>query len=662
MAEEMSLYDLRVTVERIEGRSVCGLSVGDYFELTESSKVRIPDGGHFCLYALQSVLPLLPAKQRQLPASTGSSRTRSSRAPTPTSADHADRAHRGANAPHQRSDVTAARELGLALQTDKAARHVRSARPHGGGRRFDVVTTFNDLWFQPALPRCSRSRSATERVRVGPTCLNPFTLHPVEIAGQIAALDRASHGRAFLGLAAGLARDARRRPRPAARDDARGVGGRPAPARRRHVRLRRRPLQAAGRARGCATTSSGPRCRCSSAPGRPRLAAFAGTAARELKVGGSTNPDVVPVLREWIGNDDVGIVLGAVTVVDEDGDRARALARREVAMYFDIVGALRPDPEPRPRAARRIRALVAQGEDDAAGALLSADLLSRFAFAGTPAEVAEHAAALFDAGALRVDFGTPHGIDENRGIELLCREVLPLLDSRRCSTTRTPAPPGRAHGGRGRRRAVPRAVGRPRVPDRRRAPGPELRRGLVRARLGDRRVLPARAPTPCSSSRACSRPSTCRRSPRASWSSSARPTTASPRSSASPAGLGAGDVAIGDRVWAETVLNLGRIVGFDRLRTGSTLVNELRRVKTDEELEAMGRAIATVEQTMAAVTPLVVPGVSMLELAEAVEHELLARRLALPVVHDAHVHRARRGRASTRARPRLATRSRRAPR
>ena len=62
----MWLYDLRVTVERIEGRSVCGLEVGDYFELTESSRVRIPDGKHFCLYALQSVLPLLPAKQRRL--------------------------------------------------------------------------------------------------------------------------------------------------------------------------------------------------------------------------------------------------------------------------------------------------------------------------------------------------------------------------------------------------------------------------------------------------------------------------------------------------------------------------------------------------------------------------------------------------------------------
>ena len=64
----MRLYDLRVTVERIEGRSVCGLEVGDCFEVTESSRIRIPDGKHFCIYALQSVLPLLPAKQRRLPA------------------------------------------------------------------------------------------------------------------------------------------------------------------------------------------------------------------------------------------------------------------------------------------------------------------------------------------------------------------------------------------------------------------------------------------------------------------------------------------------------------------------------------------------------------------------------------------------------------------
>lgn len=63
---QMRLYDIRVTVERIEGRSVCGLAVGDFFEVTESNRVRIPAGKHFCLYALQSVLPLIPAKQRRL--------------------------------------------------------------------------------------------------------------------------------------------------------------------------------------------------------------------------------------------------------------------------------------------------------------------------------------------------------------------------------------------------------------------------------------------------------------------------------------------------------------------------------------------------------------------------------------------------------------------
>ncbi len=88
-------------------------------------------------------------------------------------------------------------------------------------------------------------------------------------------------------------------------------------------------------------------------------------------------------------------------------------------------------------------------------------------------------------------------------------------------------------------------------------------------------------------------------------------------------GLGkASAVAVGDRVWTETTLNLGRVFGFDRLRTGSALVNELRRVKTSEELAAMARACRTVERTMEAVAPRVQAGVSMAELVEEVEHQL----------------------------------------
>ena len=60
------LANLRVTVEAIEGRSVCGLAVGDWFEVTESSRISIPAGRHFCLYALAAIIPLLPAKMRAL--------------------------------------------------------------------------------------------------------------------------------------------------------------------------------------------------------------------------------------------------------------------------------------------------------------------------------------------------------------------------------------------------------------------------------------------------------------------------------------------------------------------------------------------------------------------------------------------------------------------
>jgi Xaa-Pro aminopeptidase len=88
-------------------------------------------------------------------------------------------------------------------------------------------------------------------------------------------------------------------------------------------------------------------------------------------------------------------------------------------------------------------------------------------------------------------------------------------------------------------------------------------------------------------------------------------------------GLGAeGVVAVGDRVWAETTLHLARIFGLDRLRSGAALVNGLRRVKTDEELAAMGRACRTVEQAMAAVTPRVAAGVTMTELRDEVELQL----------------------------------------
>ena len=61
--QEFELYDLTVVVEAIEGHCTCNMAVGDCFYL-RGGKLSLPEGKDFCVYAMQSTLPLLPAKQR----------------------------------------------------------------------------------------------------------------------------------------------------------------------------------------------------------------------------------------------------------------------------------------------------------------------------------------------------------------------------------------------------------------------------------------------------------------------------------------------------------------------------------------------------------------------------------------------------------------------
>src|ERR1039457_5011428 len=97
----------------------------------------------------------------------------------------------------------AERRVGLGFQSDKRAAdygRLAAGAEHYG---FDVLSVFGDLYFQPPVPALLAMARVTSTIALGPACLNPYMLHPVEIAGQIAALDRASQGRAYLGLCRG---------------------------------------------------------------------------------------------------------------------------------------------------------------------------------------------------------------------------------------------------------------------------------------------------------------------------------------------------------------------------------------------------------------------------------------------------------------------------
>jgi 5,10-methylenetetrahydromethanopterin reductase len=328
-------------------------------------------------------------------------------------------------------------ELGIGLQGDKVPGSYGPLAADAEANGFDVVSVFGDLMFQPPLPALLEIAAATTRVRVGAACFNPFTVHPVEIAGQVAALDAASNGRAYLGLARGTWLDAigveQRRPLLALREAAAVIA----------ALLRGDPAGLPGDmfplAAGTVLRYAVHR------PAVPlligtwgrRAGQLAGSIADEVKVGGSANPAMVPIMRGYIAAgaeaagrnpDEVGVVLGAVTVVDEDGALARARARTEVAMYLDVVAELDPTVDVPPELLAEVRAGLAVGDHEAAGRAIPDEVIDRFAFSGTPEHVAGLANAVIAAGASRVEFGTPHGLTDATGIALLGRRVVPLID------------------------------------------------------------------------------------------------------------------------------------------------------------------------------------------------------------------------------------------
>ncbi|NED97026.1 LLM class flavin-dependent oxidoreductase [Phytoactinopolyspora alkaliphila] len=318
----------------------------------------------------------------------------------------------------------------VALQSDKSPAEYAAAAQRVEELGFDGLSIYADLGFQPPLPALLHAAAATTRLSLMPACLNPYLTHPVEIAGQHAALDAASGGRARLGIARGtwLSRL--------------GITqSRPIPALRETILLTRALL--GGDRSGFQGTvfQLEPGAGLAYAPLRqdvdvmlgtwgPKGARVAAEVAQEVKIGGTANAAMVRLMRTWLddaGGTRVAVAAGAVTVVDEDGDRARALARREVAMYVDVVAGLDRSTQFDPDLMSRVHELVTRGEIDEAGRLLPLDVLKLFCLAGTPAEVAEHAVELAAAGADRIEFGTPHGLTGHGGIELLGTRVLPAV-------------------------------------------------------------------------------------------------------------------------------------------------------------------------------------------------------------------------------------------
>ena len=333
------------------------------------------------------------------------------------------------------------REVSIAFQTDKTPAQYAALAQLVDQYAFDAVSVYCDAPFHPAYSALLLMAPHLHRARIGPAAIPPARIPPIDIAANTALLAQLAQGGVYIGLArgawldeAGIAEPAR--PIQAIREAAAvvryllsgGSGGvegefyRIAP----HIRAPY-PLPPPDQPIPLLIGTWG-----------RKLAAVAGEIADEVKVGGSANSDLVPVIESWIAEGErtanrpagsTGVVLGAVTVVDEDRQQARAAARRAVALYLPVVAPLDPTLTVEPELIHRIRDAVRANRPEDAAPLISDELLDRFALAGRPSDIVAHAEAIYVAGARRIEFGTPHGCGSNPApaIRLLGEKVLPAL-------------------------------------------------------------------------------------------------------------------------------------------------------------------------------------------------------------------------------------------
>ncbi|HLY25062.1 MAG TPA: LLM class flavin-dependent oxidoreductase [Aggregatilineales bacterium] len=328
-------------------------------------------------------------------------------------------------------------ETSIAFQTNKTPAEYRALAELVNRYAFDVVSVYSDLPFQPSHAALLLIAPYLQRARLGPACLSPSRMSPIDMAGATALLDHLTAGRAYLGIARGawLERHGIQELKP------------PLQAIREAIEIVRRLLAGTDSAYDGEVFRLEPGVRLGYPVYREnipiligtwgrKLAALAGELADEVKIGGCANPAMVPLMKTWIADGEkrggrtagsVGVVVGAVTVVDEDSRRAKDTVKRDLALYLPVIAGLDVTLHVEPELLARIEHWVRADDYPAAAALISDDILAKFAFAGSPEEILEQAQRIYDAGASRVEFGTPHGLDTATGIRLLGERVLPNL-------------------------------------------------------------------------------------------------------------------------------------------------------------------------------------------------------------------------------------------
>ena len=300
---------------------------------------------------------------------------------------------------------------------------------------FDEIHVYDDLMFKPAWPILTLIGEHTDKIKVGPGIITPQIVHPCYHAGNLAELDELTDGRAVLGIARGafwefLGIEKQNKPITMVREA---------------IQIIRRLLS------GDRTAFHGDVFTVTEElffrfqPLRKEIPIFIGTwgplmcqlageIADGVKSDGLWNPDYVKIIRENIeigaarvnrNPDEVEIIAGPLSSISADREKAKATARRVLAVYLpylrpmtDVAGI--PEEE-----IIKVREAAVSGDFEQGASYVSDLSVSKCSVTGTPEDVIQQIEKMVEAGVNHVAFGHCLGPDFDEAIDLLGKEVLP---------------------------------------------------------------------------------------------------------------------------------------------------------------------------------------------------------------------------------------------
>jgi 5,10-methylenetetrahydromethanopterin reductase len=305
---------------------------------------------------------------------------------------------------------------------------------------FDQFWVSDDLFLRSAPVILTAVAGATSRIKLGTCILNPYTLHPSEMAMMAATLDEVSNGRFLLGLAAG------------ANDFLKWVGleqTRPLATVRETIEVVRRLLRGEqvpfeGKALGRWTEEAYLRF-----PTRPVPIYVGAMGPQMLQLTGEIADGALPLLfppehyETVVGYvsagagiagrslDDLDLAACIWCSIADDREAAEAVLRDKIAYYghalgpliYERLGVSRDEFLPIEQALQRDR-------DPLRARALVTPAMLKIGVAGTARDLIPRLETLAGMGVRHLSFGPPLGPDPLAAIQTLGREVLPHFAGR----------------------------------------------------------------------------------------------------------------------------------------------------------------------------------------------------------------------------------------